>query len=40
MADLQCEYFVQYKTSWTEANKLYIQMELCYKTLKDIIDIK
>jgi hypothetical protein len=40
MADLQSDYFVQYKTFWIEVNKLYIQMELCYKILKDIIHIK
>jgi serine/threonine protein kinase len=40
MAGLKSEHFVQYYTSWIEINTLYIQMELCYNTLKYIIERK
>jgi len=38
MAKLQSDRVVLYKHSWTENNEiLYIQMELCYSTLGDIL---
>jgi serine/threonine protein kinase len=41
MAKLQSDHIVQYKSSWIE-NKgvLYIQMELCFNNLKEIIKQK
>jgi serine/threonine protein kinase len=40
MAKLQSDLVVQYKSSWIENNTiLYIQMELCLNTLKEIIEI-
>ena len=39
MAKLQSDHVVQYKSSWIENNTtLYIQMELCLYTLKEIIE--
>lgn len=41
MAKLQCDHVVQYKKFWIENNQtLYIQMEMCYNSLKNIIEIK
>jgi len=38
MAKLQSDLVVQYKHSWIENNEiLYIQMELCFSTLGDIL---
>ncbi len=39
MAKLQSDHIVHYKNSWIENNGkiLYIQMELCYNTLKNIL---
>jgi serine/threonine protein kinase len=38
MAKLQSDCVVQYKNSWIENNQiLFIQMELCFSTLKDIL---
>jgi serine/threonine protein kinase len=41
MAKLQSDHIVQYKNSWIENNEiLYIQMELCFNTLKKILEQK
>ena len=38
MAKLQSDHVVQYKNSWIENNEiLFIQMELCFSTLKQIL---
>jgi serine/threonine protein kinase len=40
MAKLNSDLIVNYKTAWVENNFLYIQMELCPKTLEDIMEEK
>jgi len=38
MAKLQSDHVVQYKSSWMENNEiLFIQMELCFNTLREIL---
>ena len=41
MAKLQSDHVVQYKSSWIENNTiLYIQMELCFNTLRKVLEMK
>jgi len=41
MAKLQSDYVVQYENSWIDNNKIFfIQMELCFSTLKEILTKK
>jgi serine/threonine protein kinase len=41
MAKIRSDYTVNYNNSWIENNEmLYIQMELCFNTLKGIIEQK
>ncbi|CAG2168244.1 unnamed protein product [Oppiella nova] len=37
---VQSEYVVKYYDSWREGNCIYIQMELCSQSLRDILEIK
>ncbi|CAG2168075.1 unnamed protein product, partial [Oppiella nova] len=37
---VQSEHVVQYYSSWREGNCIYIQMELCLQSLRNIIEIK
>src|SRR5215813_2072135 len=34
------EFVVQYKTSWIESNCLFIQMEFCSQSLKQVLEVK
>jgi hypothetical protein len=41
MAKIRSDYVVHYNNSWIENNEvLYIQMELCFNTLKGIMEQK
>ncbi len=41
LAKMKSDYTVKYNNSWIENNEmLYIQMELCFNTLKKVIELK